>query len=1183
MAPKRTELHEVGDHREDAKADVVFVHGLGGNARTTWMADKADPRTFWPCWLAEMRPDFNVWSLDYPSSMTAWRGGHGMTIRDAAQNLLDRLQQYGVGARPVLFVVHSLGGLVVKQMLKTAWESRNKNWRAVLAHTRGIAFLATPHTGATLASFLVALSNATGLIGLGILRRQGSLRDLAAHDVHLGALNDWYRERSPELQIASLVYREDVPYKGGLMVVDPSSANPGLVDVPAIPIARDHLDICKPADRNDQVYVGVWQFIEKCLADGTRPPAVTTFLFSDIEGSTRLWEQEPQRMGPALARHDALVRTAVETHSGTVVKMTGDGVYAVFGNPADALNAAVTMQRALADLAATNGIALRARCGLHVGVVERRENDFFGSAVNRAARLMGLAHGGQVLLSQTIVSLVGDNLPNGVGLRDLGSVRLRDLATQEHVYQLTHPHLRRDFPALRSLEATPNNLPRQIASFVGRDREMAEVKQMLSETRLLTMIGAGGLGKTRLSLQVAADVLDDYADGAWFVDLSAIRASELVPKEVAQTLGIKEEGDATVTETLCAALKSRRLLLILDNCEHLVLACATLVEALVQAGPDIRVIATSREPLQIGGEQHYLLQPLSLPDPNAPIEDQACAEAVQLFVERARLQQATFALTDRNRMGVATICLRLDGIPLAVELAAARVGTMPVAEIADRLANRLGLLTGGSRTALPKQQTLRAMLDWSYDLLSGSEKAVFARAAVFAGGWSLDAAVEVVAGGCIAQSEVLDQLTALARKSLIVLDESAERYRMLETIREYAAERLANDDEDAVFRERSRDYFLSLAERGSVVHVQGGKLDQWMERLRLESDNLRAALKWSLDESKGAEAAMRFCAALYAFWWRWGRALEGRDWCDRALVRESDTEAPHARLGALLAAGIMHYTVGDLAAAQSLYGRALTLSNELGDLAYQGRVLISLANVELSLGNTSVAKTLYERAIDIERQQGNLNREVTGLNCLASLFINDGNLAAAETPLERAVAVSKRLENREQEAYSVSRLGSVAQYQGNHELAQARHREALAIARELGLRELESEQKRHLAEVAVAREEFDDALALLREALALSREQGSWFAIRECLDTIVVLATAKGEYAAATKFFGAVEKMRETMCAPRFPIDQERSQASLARCRALMGEAAYIEGIADGASLQPDEAVEAAFAWTNQC
>ena len=448
-----------------------------------------------------------------------------------------------------------------------------------------------------------------------------------------------------------------------------------------------------------------------------------TFLFTDIEGSTQLWEQEPEKMQPALARHDALLRASIVSNSGTVVKMTGDGVYAAFDDPVSALGAALAIQCGLVDADKTHGLELRVRCGLHLGAVERRDDDYFGSPVNRAARIMGAAHGGQILLSAAVVEAVRKHLPPSSSLRDLGRVRLKDSAIPEHVYQLVHPQLQQEFPALRSLETTPNNLPQQISSFVGRGRETAEVKRLLAQSRLLTLVGIGGIGKTRLALQVAADTHDAYPDGVWFVELGSIKDPLLVPSSVAQVLGVRERAGTELAQTLGNHLKSRRLLLLLDNCEHLIDACAALAGALLLAAPEIRILASSREQLRVAGEQIYPVPPLSLPASDASLESLARSEAAEMFVERVRLQEPGFVLSERHVAAVGSICNQLDGIPLALELAAARVHSLSIDEINVRLKDRFKLLTGGSRSALPRQQTLRATLDWSYELLSSHERA----------------------------------------------------------------------------------------------------------------------------------------------------------------------------------------------------------------------------------------------------------------------------------------------------------------------------------------------------------------------------------------------------------------------------------------------------------------------------
>jgi class 3 adenylate cyclase len=449
-------------------------------------------------------------------------------------------------------------------------------------------------------------------------------------------------------------------------------------------------------------------------------PGVVTFLFTDIEGSSQLWEREPERMQGALARHDALLRKAVDDNRGRVVKMLGDGVHAVFSDPRDAVNAAVEMQQTLADPAATDGIAFKVRVGLHAGVEEHRDDDFFGRSVNRAARIMGVAHGGQILVSETVSSLVDERLSDGIALRDLGLVRLRDLASPERVFQVVHPGLRANFPALRTLEATPNNLPQQLTSFIGREREQAEIATLLARSSLLTLVGAGGIGKTRLSLQVAADLMDEFPDGVWQVELAAIADARLVPQAVASVLGVKEEPGRPVVEALVKVFKDRRFLVILDNCEHLVQACAELVNVLLQSGPHVKLMASSREPLRVAGEATYVVPALAFPGLSRMITPSALVEydAAQLFIDRAVAVQSTFKVTEQNAMALAAVCHQLDGIPLAIELAAARTRVLSIENIAARLDDRFRLLKGDDKTALPRQQTLRALIDWSYDLLT---------------------------------------------------------------------------------------------------------------------------------------------------------------------------------------------------------------------------------------------------------------------------------------------------------------------------------------------------------------------------------------------------------------------------------------------------------------------------------
>jgi len=457
-------------------------------------------------------------------------------------------------------------------------------------------------------------------------------------------------------------------------------------------------------------------------------PVNLTFLFTDIEGSTSMWEEQPEQMAQAVGRHDALLRDAVQANQGHIVKTTGDGIYAAFSSPAEGLAAVIDIQLALLDPAATAGMGLRVRCGLHTGAVHARDNDYFGSTINRTARIMSAAHGGQVLVSQAVAEQLRDRLPAGVTLKDLGAVRLKGLATAEGVFQVVHPRLYQNFPALRELEATPNNLPQQLTSFIGREREREEIEEMLGGTRLLTLLGMGGLGKTRLALQVGTSVMDTYPDGVWFIDLQTIRDGSLVASETARVLGVREEGGRPLMQTLCAHIKSRKLTLILDNCEQVIEAAADLANTILRSAPDVRILTTSRIALRVPGEQTYVIQPLPVPVRNASLEALQKSPAVQLFVERAKLHKTSFALTEKEAPAVADLVYRLEGIPLALELAAARVRSLAVADINKRLNDRYKILTGGDRTLQARQQTLRALVDWSYDLLG--ERAGAARAAV---------------------------------------------------------------------------------------------------------------------------------------------------------------------------------------------------------------------------------------------------------------------------------------------------------------------------------------------------------------------------------------------------------------------------------------------------------------------
>jgi predicted ATPase/Tfp pilus assembly protein PilF len=844
-----------------------------------------------------------------------------------------------------------------------------------------------------------------------------------------------------------------------------------------------------------------------------------------------------------------------------VVKMTGDGVHAVFDDARQALAATLDMQRALTDPAATCGVALRVRCGLHAGMVERRDNDYFGSTVNRAARIMSAAHGGQVLLSQAVIDGVREILPAAVSLRDLGKVRLKDLSTPEHVYQVVHPQLRQEFPALRSLEATPNNLPQQATSFIGRDQALEELQRLLARTRLLTLTGSGGCGKTRLSLQLAADALEQFPDGAWFAELAPLSDPGLVPQTVATVLGLMEEAGKPISQTLTEHLKDKRLLLLLDNCEHLLDVCAKLADALLRQCPGVQMLASSREALGIGGEQTYRVPSLSLPDPKQAHTPVSVApfEAVQLFTERALLARPDFQVTTQNAATLASICYRLDGIPLAIELAAARVRLLSVEEINHKLDQRFRLLTGGSRTALPRQQTLRSLIDWSYNLLHDAEQLLLQRLSVFAGGWTLAAAEQICAGEGVEDWEALDLLTSLADKSLVVVEQNDghSRYRLLETVRQYARERLLESGGGEAVRVRHRDYFLTLAEEAEPK-LLAAEQAEWLRRLEEEHENLRAGLDWSLAEAESG-VGLRLCGALYRFWWARGYLSEGRKWCARILAKEGSAERTLERAKALHGAGALGYHQGDYPGARALGEESLAIRRQLGDRKGIAASLNNLGLVACDQGDYPAARALYEESLAIKRELGDRVGIANSLNNLGNVAYDQAELAFARALYEESLTIARELGDREGVARVLGNLGNVAMHQRDFASAQALHEESLTIKRELGHRQRIAGSLNSLGNLALDQSDFVSARALYQEGLAIGHELGDRRGIAESLEGLAAMLVALGSSLRAARIWGAAERLRTEVGAPLSPKDRPRYDRRVEAARAAPGDAAWFD------------------------
>jgi predicted ATPase/class 3 adenylate cyclase len=869
------------------------------------------------------------------------------------------------------------------------------------------------------------------------------------------------------------------------------------------------------------------------------PSSLSTFLFTDIEGSTRLWEQEPERMRHALACHDAIARAAVEGNRGLVVKTTGDGVHAAFDDPLDAVNAALQLQRAFGDPQSTNGIALQVRCGVHVGAVQRRDEDFYGTAVNRGARIMSAAHGGQVLVSHAVATLVADRLLPEIALRDLGSVRLRDLAQAERIYQVVDPELRADFPALRSLEATPNNLSHQITSFVGRERELAEVKKLLHGSRLVTLHGVGGLGKTRLSMQLAADVIDEYADGVWFVELAPITDTRLVPQAVASVLGVKEEAGRPVTEALVKFVKDRRLLLILDNCEHLTAPCAELAKQLLQAGLHVKIIATSRENLRVAGEALYPLPPLAAPEPH---ERSAAAmsryEAVRLFVERATAAQPPFLLSETNATAVAEICRRLDGIPLALELAAARVRAMSVDNIAARLNDRFRLLRAGDQTALPRQQTLRALIDWSYDLLEDSERIMFRRLGVFVGGWTLEAAEAVCSGGELNEMDIVDLLTHLVEKSLVALDPLTGRYRLLETVRQYAQDRLASAEDEALPRNQHLEYLVALVEKARPA-LFGPDQGTWLARLDLEGENFLAAHAWCNKAESGAALGLRLVNAVKQYWVYRGYLALGYAITVEALGRKGAERRDALRSRAQFCAGQLCSLMGRHEEAQQRLEESLAIAQEIGD-------------------RSRVAATLQP---------------------LVWSALGRGDIATAHAYSDQALALAQELGSKRDLAAAINMQAHIHRLEGNVDRAEPLYETVLSVGRELGDRDTIAVGLLNLAMVAIVRGSVDRAAKMLLDVIEIAEEIGSKSAGQSALEVSAALAAIRQDWQRAARFYGAAEANTFYTGIVRDAADEAFLAPLMVKVRNAQDEESFADAKAGGRALSYEQAIDEVRTW----
>ena len=911
------------------------------------------------------------------------------------------------------------------------------------------------------------------------------------------------------------------------------------------------------------------------------PTGTVTFLFTDIEGSTKLWEAQPDLMRTALARHDALMRKAIFGANGYVFKTVGDAFCAAFAMASDAVSAVLAAQLAIVAEPWPKETPIKVRMALHTGAVETSDDDYFGQPVNRVARLLSTGHGGQTILSQTTYDLVRDSLPAKTRLLTMGDHRLKDLGRPESVFQLLHPELPSDFPPLRSLDnpELKHNLPPQVTSFVGREKEMAEIRAQLGKTRLLTVSGSGGSGKTRLCLQVAADSLEQFPDGIWFVELAALADPSLVAQAVATVLSIMEEPGKPITRTLTEYLKHKQLLLLLDNCEHLLDVCAKLADTLLRQCPSVRVLASSREALGIAGEQTYRLPSLSLPNRKEVQTPQTLStyDSVQLFIDRALLVRPDFQVTNQNAPAVASLCHHLDGIPLAIELAAARVRSLAVEEIDRKLDQRFRLLTGGSRTALPRQQTLRSLIDWSYDLLHEPEKLLLQRLSVFAGGCTLAAAEQVCAADGADTEGILDLLTSLSDKNLVGAEEMGgrSRYRLLETMRQYARDRLVESGGGEAVRGRHRDYFLALAEEAEP-QLFGAQQAVWLQRLEEEHENLRAALDWSL-AAVGAKEGLRLCGALQRFWITRGHLSEGREWCVRVLEKAGAEERTPEHGKALHAAGVMAYFQRDYPAARAQSEKSLAIRRGLKDRLGVASSLSNLAAVADVQGDRPGAQALLEESLVILRQLGDRIGIAGTLNNLGNDAISQGDFVSARALHEESLAVMRELGHRFGIANSLNNLGYVAFEQGDYSAARAWHEKSLAIRRELGNRSGIANSLVGLGAVAHAEGDHSAARALHQEGLVIQCELGDRLGIAASLEELAAAVSALVDPLRAARIWGAADRLRAEIGSPLSPNERLCYDRRIAAARAALSDGtAFDRAWQEGRALTREQTIELA-------
>jgi predicted ATPase/class 3 adenylate cyclase len=873
------------------------------------------------------------------------------------------------------------------------------------------------------------------------------------------------------------------------------------------------------------------------VAESHFPSGTVHLLFSDIGGSTQLVQRLGEDYIHVLEEHQRILRESFIKWNGYEVSTHGDSFFAVFSRATDAVSAAVEAQQALAGEKWAKGVHLQVRIGIHSGAPMLVNQDYVGVDVHRAARICAAAYPGQVLLSNETRVMVERQLPEAVSLRELGKYRLKDLNEPEHLYQLVIPELPSDFPPLRSLEITPNNLPLQLTSFIGREHEIDEIKSLLRGARLVTLTGAGGTGKTRLAIEVARQAGEQFPDGVWLIDFVALREPNLILQAIATSLGVREEPKRSLIQTLTDYLRSKKLLLLFDNCEHLIAASAQVADTVLQTCPRLQILATSREALGITGEHQYYVPTLTVPPPDSELvmETLQQSEAVRVFLDRAVLVRPAFKLTKANAFSVAQICRRLDGIPLAIELAAARVKGLNTEQIGARLDDRFNLLNTGNRTALQRHQTLRATIDWSYNLLTEKERTLLCRLSVFAGGWTVESATEVCLIIQPDEQDVLNLLLNLSDKSLVIVeDQDGEtRYRFLETIREYALEKLAESGEERLVKNRHLDFFIHFAEEAER-NYRGRKQLLWFSMMESERVNFRAALDYVL-HSNQPEMTLRLAGTAFWLWFFRGPWSEGQLWAEAALAQAPDRRTS-AKSKVLMGLGLLQFAQSDHASAYINLEESLSIWKEL-DEGWWSAFVLGFMGLTIRGQDREAAGRCFEESLRLARETNEKWILAFSLWNIGENELYQKNLLEAQRLLDECLELNQSLGDRMLQNEALRALGEISEAKQEYRRAVELYKESLSIVQELHDITNISVLYFNVGRALQLAGDNEQAANFFRDALLQSQQLGKKSGVLRALAGLGVVAAANGEAERAVHLLTASQS-RFTQSGSSFPLNQ---------------------------------------------